>query len=192
MVTLALLAAGMGLGYMTQAMAPDWSRWHALVVVQLALGYATMLGPNDGESAARRLALKTLLWPVVGAAMTGTARLAGVQVFFHVQWLTVLSLAGAHALGEWLMWRSSHGGRIASSGADRAARRQSWLLDVQWLLTIAGVPWCWSLVVLDRIAPLIAGGVVFLWLVRSPVSPGSRPPAPDTGVCRKRPPGWAA
>src|SRR5437763_16048352 len=78
-ISLALGAGTLGLGSLSQPEAPIWSRWLALAVVQAALGgFSAAFGDVEAEPL-QRLALKTLLWPVLTAGIAGGAQAVGVE-----------------------------------------------------------------------------------------------------------------
>ena len=53
----------------------------------------------------------------------------------------------------------------AISPATHFEKRQNWLLDVQWILAIAGAPWICHVVSDAHMAEFLSGGAIFLYYV---------------------------
>src|SRR5687768_11731143 len=87
--TLALIGGGMGFGYLTQGVGPNWHRWLLIAALQAALALAADLLPGFRRRSPGRLALKMALWPAVGAGLAGIARPAGLDLYGRVEWLSV-------------------------------------------------------------------------------------------------------
>jgi hypothetical protein len=160
----------LGVGYLLQPDAPHWTRWFMLAALQVALGAVSARAPGDHAGAGRQVAHKLILWPVITAGLAGAARLAGHEIYLHLEWLAVLSLAVAHGLVEWLT--RAHAALSPLTPQSRGSRPSDsprwvrWLSDMRWGLAIAGVPWSWDLIPAARLAGMVVAGALFLWVVR--------------------------
>jgi hypothetical protein len=153
LVTLSLAGSSLGVGYLSHPEGPDWKRWLAVAVSQGILGSFGVWPPDSRRPALRRLILKTALWPAIVAGSVGAARWFGIEIYGHLPWLAVLALAAAHVLGE------------AIRPAPQLEKREGWLLDVQWILAIAGAPWICHVVSDAHMAEFLASGAIFLYCV---------------------------
>jgi hypothetical protein len=184
-LTLGLAGGTLALGYLLEPQAPDWVRWLIVVAAQVGLGAATAAVAGRERAVLRRLLLKTLLWPTAAAGLAGAARLAGIEIYQHVDRLGVIALGLAHTLGEGLLWSPGAGVRAAREAGHQLlpqlrwppepATLEAWLIDTRWMLAIAAVPWCWDLIANRRLDQFLAAGALFLWLVRLPERPQGPP-----------------
>jgi hypothetical protein len=170
LVTAGLIGGTLLVGYLLQPEAPHWMRWSLLAALQLALGAVSFraLGPNAVSG--RHVAQKMLLWPIVAAGLAGASRLAGHEIYRHLDWLAVLSLAVAHVVVEWLTRdtaaRGSRARRTREALPAEPPRWVGWLLDMRWVLAITSVAWSWDLMPPARLAFLVLMGALFLWVAR--------------------------
>src|SRR5689334_21442113 len=93
LLTLALIGASYGMGYLVEPGVPDWRRWLVLAACLAAFGAAAAQAADGARPALERLAVKTVLWPAIATGLAGAARLAGIELYARLQPLAVIALA---------------------------------------------------------------------------------------------------